>query len=272
MAENLGNAPMKTLVEGDKLKRVDILLTHSKRNPLGWLIRFGTRSYWNHALMVYVIRDPAQGYNSTFVIESGGGGVDIHNIAHYLERTDRFDIGIKRLENPWFQAEGLRYPRRIRGVALQEIDDKYDYRLLLGIARRIARQLLLGILYPWLRLKPPGSRRLRPPRVAKKLEVNAYICSGFVQWSYYRAVKEILEEEGVPHPPKVLEEVIFNPEVRQSDAEEVLLSTAPEDLASSDKLNWKYIIKDSVLWGIEDGLNPDEQRKEVEKILKGKAS
>lgn len=272
MTENLGKDLIKVLVEGNKLSRVDILLTRSKRNLLGWLIRFGTKSYWNHALMVYVISDKEQGYTNTFIIESGGGGIDIHNIAHYLERTDRVDIGIKRLEKPWFtSADGLRYARRIRGFALEEIDDKYNYKMILGIARRLLRQLILGVRYPWLRLKPAKARRLRLPGFAKKLEVNAYICSGFVWWSYYKAVKEILKEDGVANPEKVLEEVIFNPEAPQSNDEETLLSTTPQDLAASNKLSWKYIIKDRTLWEIGDGLSPAEQEQEVEKILKGKA-
>ncbi len=50
--QKLKGTAMAELVEGDKLKRADILLTRSKGSLLGWLIRFGTDSYWNHALMI----------------------------------------------------------------------------------------------------------------------------------------------------------------------------------------------------------------------------
>ena len=76
MAESkkLPDGAMTELVEKGKLKRADIILTHSKGSLLGWLIRFGTKSYWNHAALVYVIRNPQQGYDTPFIIESGGVG------------------------------------------------------------------------------------------------------------------------------------------------------------------------------------------------------
>jgi hypothetical protein len=244
---------MAELVEKDRLKRADILLTHSKGSLLGWLIRFGTGSYWNHAAMVYVIRSPDQGYDHTFIIESGGAGIDIHNIGHYFQNPKKFDIAIKRLERDWFQDDsedrGLRFRKRVRGFALAEIDDKYDHRLLLDIARRLLRQLILAFIFPWLRTRTPVKRRARIPRIARRLEVNAYICSGFVQWAYYRGVGKVLEEIGEADQTK-LREVIFNPEIAQEDSEEVLLSTTPADLANSDKLAWKYIIKDGVVWEV----------------------
>ncbi len=255
MAElkKLPDGAMTELVERGKLRRADIILTRSKGSLLGWLIRFGTRSYWNHAAMVYVIQGPRQGYDTTFIIESGGVGIDIHNISHYFQNPKKYDVGIKRLEKDWFQDDsetgGLRFRRRVRGFALSEIDDKYNHKLILGIARRILRQLILAFIFPWLRTKEPDKRRVRMPRIAKKLEVNAYICSGFVQWAYYRGVGEVLAENGDTDKTK-LQDVIFNPELGYEDSEDTLLSTTPADLANSDKLSWKYLLKDGVVWEI----------------------
>lgn len=263
--QKLEGTAMTELVEGGKLKRADILLTHSKGNLLGWLIRFGTGSYWNHALMVYVISDLGQGYDTTFIIESGGAGIDIHNIAHYLERPNRCDVGVRRLETEWFQDDsevgGLRYRRRVRGFALREIDDKYDYRLILGIARRILRQLILAFFFPWQRRKPPEQRRIRVPRIAQRLDVNAYICSGFVQWSYYQGVSRILAEDELDKSR--LQDVMFNPRLGGEVTEDDLLSTTPADLASSDKLSWKYIIKNGIVWEV-------SSEDEVSSILKSR--
>lgn len=249
----LSDSAVQELVEKGKLKRADILVTRSKGSLLGWLIRFGTGSYWNHAAMVYVIRNPELGYDSTFIIESGGAGIDIHDIGHYFERPKKYDVGIKRLEKDWFQNDredgGLRFRRRIRGFALEEIDDKYDHRLILDIARKILRQLVLAVVFPWLRRKDPSKRRVRMPRIARKLDVNAYICSGFVQWAYYRGVEKVLAETGEKDVQKP-QDVIFNPEVKWDDSEESLLSTTPADLASSDELTWKYIVKDGVVWEV----------------------
>ncbi|NQT05017.1 MAG: hypothetical protein HQ577_03310 [Dehalococcoidia bacterium] len=251
----LSGKAMPELVDKGKLKRADVLVTRSKGSLLGWLIRFGTRSYWNHAAMVYVIRNPELGYDSTFIIESGGGGIDIHNIAHYFERPKKYDVGIKRLEKDWFQNDmndgdgGLRFRRKVRGFALEEIDDKYNHRLIVDIARKILRQLVLAAIFPWLRWKEPSQRRARVPGIASRLDINAYICSGFVQWAYYRGVGKVLEETGDTDNQK-LQDVIFNPEVGHDDSEEVLLSTTPADLANSDKLTWKYIVKDGNVWEV----------------------
>jgi len=87
------------------------------------------------------------------------------------------------------------------------------------------------------------------PRIARKLDINAYICSGFVQWAYYRGVGKVMGETGDTDGQK-LQDVIFNPEIGQDDSEEVLLSTTPADLTDSDKLTWKYIVKDGLVWEV----------------------
>jgi len=263
-AEKLTEGAMSELVAKGKLKRADILVTRSKGSLLGWLIRFGTGSYWNHAAMVYVIRNPELGYDSTFIIESGGAGIDVHNIGHYFAHPKKYDVGIKRLEKDWFQNDredgGLRFQRRVRGFALDEIDDRYDHRLILDIARKILRQLILAAIFPWLRRKEPAQRRARIPKIAKRLDINAYICSGFVQWAYYRGVGKVLGETGETNGQK-LQGVIFNPEVGWDGSEEALLSTTPADLANSDKLTWKYIVKEGVIWEV-------NSQEDVDSVLK----
>jgi hypothetical protein len=239
------NEAMKELVQKGRLKRADILLTRTKGSLLGRLIRFGTESYWNHALMVYTIKDDKQGYDHTYIIESGGAGIDIHNIAHYLEKPQRYDVAVKRLETDWFKDDseegGLRYRRKVRGFALREIDDKYDHRMIVGIAARLLRQIILAILFPLQRRKPREQRRVRVSRIAG-LDVNAYICSGFVQWAYYQGISKIFDEDNLDKSK--LEDIIFNPRVAGEVTEDDLLSTTPADLANSEKLSWKYIIKD----------------------------
>ena len=261
--QKLEGTAMTELVEGDRLKRADILVSRSKGSLLGWLIRFGTGSYWNHALMIYLVRNRDEGYETTFIIESGGSGIDIHSIAHYFERPKKYDVAVKRLEADWLgddSEEGrLRYFKRVRGFALQEIDDKYNHRLILAIARRILRQLILAFLFPWQRLKKdPEQRRVRVLRVIG-LDVNAYICSGFVQWAYCKAMSQILTQ-GESNDSR-LQDIIFNPRLTGEVTENELLSTTPADLANSDKLTWKYIIKDGVVWEV-------SSKDEVNSILK----
>jgi hypothetical protein len=258
------NKVMELLVGEGKLKRADILVTRTKRSLLGALIRFGTKSHWNHGLMVYTIKDDEQGYNSTFIIESGGAGIDVHNISHYLERLDKYDVGIKRFEPDWFNHDTagdiLYYRRKVRGFALQEIDDKYDHKMILSIASRILRQIILGILFPLQRLRRPEKRKVQVMRITKLLDVNAYICSGFVQWAYYQAVSQLIREEKLGE--SCLQDIIFNPRITPGK-ENDLLSTTPADLANSDKLSWKYVIIDG---NIQEVSSPAE----VDRYIKSK--
>lgn len=261
--QRLTSTAMTELVLGGKLERADVLLSRSKGSLLGYLIRFGTDSYWNHAFMVYVIRNPDEGYETTFIIESGGSGIDIHNIAHYFEKPGKYDVAVKRLEADWLtegsEDDKLRYLRKVRGFALREIDDKYDHRLLLGIGRRILRQLILSVLFFRQRLKKdPEQRRVHVSRVIG-LDVNAYICSGFVQWSYYQGLSQILAED--KSDDSRLRDIIFNPRLVGGITEKELLSTTPADLANSDRLSWKYVIKDGVVWEVSN-------KEEVASILK----
>ena len=179
-------------------------------------------------------------------------------------RSKKYDVGIRRLEKDWFQNDsedgGLRFRRRVRGFALEEIDDKYNHRLILDIARKILRQIILAAIFPWLRRKETSQRRVRIPKIAQRLDINAYICSGFVQWAYYRGVGRVLAGTGDADNQK-LRDVIFNPEVGQDDSEEALLSTTPADLASNDKLTWKYIVKDGIVWEV-------SSRDDVDSILR----
>jgi hypothetical protein len=262
--QKLDGSAMAELVEGDKLKRADILLAHTKRSLLSRLIRFGTDCYWNHALMIYTIRSPKQGYDATFIIESGGAGIDIHNITHYFKQPEKYDVAVKRFEAEWFKDDsetgGLRYRKKVRGFALKEIDDKYNHRLILNIAQRFIRQLILGFLFPWMRIrkKPLEQRQIGVLRIAKRLNINTYICSGFVQWAYYKAVSQIREEDKSDKPD--FQEIFFNPRFDGKVTEDDLLSTTPADIARSENLNWKYLIKDGIVFEV-------ASEEEVNKVL-----
>jgi hypothetical protein len=269
----LQGTAMDLLVEGDKLQRADILVTRTKCSLLGWLIRKGTGSDWNHALMIYVIRDKNQGYNKTFIIESGGAGIDIHNISHYFEKPNKYDAAILRWEPDWLKddfQEKLRYCRTIRGFALEEIDDKYNHRMIFEIGRRLLRQIILGFLFPWQRRKPPEQRAIRVPEFIKRLDINAYICSGFVQWAYYQCVWRILKEDAKddsehtvilkknPLADSRLQQAVFNPRLTGDVSDDDLLSTTPADLANSDKLSWKYIVRNGEVYEVSSKKEADE--------------
>ncbi len=58
-----------------------------------------------------------------------------------------------------------------------------------------------------------------------------------------------------------LKDVVFNSRLIGLVTQHDLLSTTPADLARSDKLSWKYIVKDGVVWEV-------SSEEEVSSILK----
>ena len=166
------------------LQRADILLTRGS-GLQSRLIRWATRSHWNHVAVVFVLGDPASGqnhgYHSTFIIEAQAHGVDVHPIDKYLD-DEKQDMAILRLpEDPVPTALRLGYLKMVRGFALEEIDAGYGYSAIGGIISRLFGWV--GAPFAWLAaqfkliVRTPGV-----PRV-----VNRWICSGMVQYAYFRA-------------------------------------------------------------------------------------
>jgi hypothetical protein len=238
------------LLEGGKLKVADILLTHSKVSFWGWLIRLGTRCYWNHALILYAVRESMQGSNEALIIDPKMGSIRIGNISHYFENPSRYDVAVKRLDKEWFQKgselEGLPYCQSICDIALRETTDKIDTRLV-KISRRLLRQIRLVYRFARRKIKYPRPRKKHLSSITERLKISAYGCGGFVQWCYYQGTSQILREH---HGTNILKDVIFNPQLFESITQRDLLSTTPADLARSDKLSWKYIIKNGTVWSV----------------------
>ena len=256
---------MTELVEGGKLKRADILLTHSKGSYWGWLIRLGTHCYWNHAFILYMVRDPNQGYDEGLIIDPKMGTIRMGNIAHYFENPNRYDVVVKRLEKEWFQNDSevgrLPYYQTVCDIALGETIDKFDSRFI-RVSRGILRQIRLAYRFARRKIKYSRPSKKRLSSIAKRLKISAYGCGGFVQWSYYQGVSQVLKE---PEDKTRIKDVIFNPQVVEPVTQHDLLSTTPADLARSEKLSWKYVVKDGVVWEV-------SMEEEISSILKSEKS
>lgn len=173
-----------------ELRRADIILTRGGGLP-SWVIRRFTKSHWNHAAIVFVLSDAAsgsqQGYQSTFILEAEPHGVDAHPIDKYLEKEHQ-DMVILRFPDsilgfPEFPQPDERrraFRRRVRGFAFEQIDATYAYGAFLRVGEKILGPL--GCL-----LKPV----IRAVKVAGSFNhskaINAFVCSGVVQYAYYRA-------------------------------------------------------------------------------------
>lgn len=237
------NENIKTL----KLKAADILLVHTKHSVWGWIVRFGTHCYWNHALIVCSVGDIKEGLDNTLVVDAKtNGSIVITNMNEYLRRTDKYDVAVKRYESDWFQNGShisyLDCRSHICNIAINEVDFKIGSRLV-GYIDQIVRQFT--VIFRFIRRKI--RRVYKPPSLPwniRPIQLKAFTCGGFIQWCYYKAVSRMLEERGASQSH--IAEVIFNPRAKKELSPFELLTTTPADLANCDTLSWKYVIRNGV--------------------------
>lgn len=225
-----------------RFEAADVLLVHTKHSLWGWLIRLGTRSYWNHALMVCRTGD-GDGYRGTLVVDAkSNGSVVIGPIAMYLDRPGKFDVAVKRLETDLPEEDSLRLRSHICDVAVNEVDVKVGLPIV-GALDRLARQVTLIARFIGHKL----GRGQRLPALgwsARPSDMKAFTCGGFVQWCYYQAARRTVAGNG---DERLLESVLFNPRAGTGPTPFELLTTTPADLAGSTRLGWRYVIRDGVV-------------------------
>ena len=245
---------LKEPVDACKLKVADILLVHTKRSLWGWIIRFGTRCYWNHALIVCDARNTEQSYDNTLVVDpKTDGSIKVDYLSKNFGRLNKYDVAVMRLEADWFQDD---YPScepdfrsRICNIAVNEAVTKAGSKLAELINQAIRQ---ITVIYRFVRRKIKGSRTpLHLPWNIRPIQVKASTCGGFVQWCYYKGVSQILEERG--SDKSRLQEVLFSSRTKKDVTPFELLTTTPADLANCDKLSWKYVVKDGVIRELSSG-------------------
>ncbi len=99
-----------------QLKTADIVFVHIKGSPLRSLIRFVTKSYWDHVTAV-VYHQGENRLKHNIIIENihpkhtlpyyfvdySLKGTEIHRLNKYLNNPKKYDVGIKRI--PWLTEE-----------------------------------------------------------------------------------------------------------------------------------------------------------------------
>ncbi|MFC1964109.1 hypothetical protein ACFLV1_01870 [Chloroflexota bacterium] len=237
-----------------KLKAADILLIHTKRSLWGWIIRCGTRCYWNHALIVCSAGNQEQSYSDTLIVDpKTDGSIEMDCINKYFGRLNKYDVAVKRLEAEWFQDDGksgeIDFRSRICNVAANEAAAKLGSKLIQLINRTIRQ---IKVIYRFVRRKIKASKApLHLPWNIKPIQMKAFTCSGFVQWCYYKGVSQIVKERGVDRAR--LREVIFKSRTKKKVTPFELLTTTPADIANFANLSWKYVIKDGVIREVSSG-------------------
>ncbi|MDE2445497.1 MAG: hypothetical protein KGO94_04905 [Alphaproteobacteria bacterium] len=209
------------------LNRGDILLS---RSPLiaSLLIRLASGSFFSHAALVFLLPQKSEHFTNTFVIESLFRGVGIANLETYVSgRNPIEEVGILRLEGQGLNQE---FFKRVNGILLNEVNKPYDFRRLW----RIALSTLFG-------LQQAVNRMRRRPNIYRRWMPRQFICSGFIQYGLFQAA----EVSGIATECVVLKNGLFEP------TPDEMMGITPEDLATSQKLTWKYVIRRGWVYQVE---------------------
>ena len=263
--------PVEDFLAGDYLERADVVLTRRDWDLTSWVIRWATSSPFSHAAMVFTGPQFESGFTNTFVIEAGTGGVDLTDLRDYIADKSSF-LAIKRFKKEWFDAPKR---ARVRGLLLDKIKASYNY----WAIGYIARNLWFGVE----RSVSGDKEAIRSFRDRDWDAPNEFICSGLVQIGFVEAILEYIKSDQLP--ASTISEVVFEPvaATRLPEKEDwtyldpesskttavlfrkqnfdALQSVTPEDLASSDKLEWLYFIKNGLVYKV---ATYDEVRKLVE--------
>lgn len=270
-AEESWPMPVETFLEGNYLKRSDVVLTRRDWDLTSWVIRWATGSPFSHAALIFTGPKFESGFTNTFVIEASTAGVDLTNLRDYIADKSSF-LAVKRFKKEWFDEPKQ---SRVRGLLLDKIKADYNFWALGHIARNIWFGVERSMRGDKEAIQTFRERDWTPP--------NEYICSGLVQIGFVEAVLEYIKSDQLP--PSALREVVFqrvaasrlpekddwqylDPEASKTTANlfrnqnfDALESVTPEDLALSDKLEWLYMIKNGLVYKAD---SYDDVRKVIE--------
>ncbi len=220
------------------LERGDILLSRSPTFA-SRVIRFVSGHFFSHAAVIFLLPQAREHFNHTYVIESLFRGVGIANLETYVGgRNPVEEVGILRLEGADFNRM---FFKRANGTLLNEVNKPYDFHRLW----RIAFSTVFGLhrAVQAMQGKPNVYRRWYP---------RQFICSGFIQYGFYEAAKGAkIKIERV-----IIKNGLINPSTDQ------MMGTTPEDVANSDKLKWKYVIRRGWVYQVDN-------YSEAKKIISG---
>jgi len=155
----INNTTGQNPINPDKIKRGDILLVHTKRSFISWLIRKFTKSYWNH-VGLFVSKDNQW---PKWVIEALGEGIVGRPFELKYVKVLRGDRGkvleinpSKKFRVAIVRVKDLTYEQRkqISNKAYQWALEERRYDYLLLIIGMVLHLLTFRILKPsWLNIK-----------------------------------------------------------------------------------------------------------------------
>ena len=222
----------------EELRPADIILVHTCRSLWGWLIRYGTHCYWNHALMVYSTGEEGQDYHNTLVIDAKtDGSIILRKLSDYVTRPGKYDVAVKRINKELLDDIQITdLLNNICRIAANEVQTEPAIRLF-RIINQVVRQCT--VIWRFIRKKlHKACMQQNLPWNIRPSQVRAFTCGGFVQWCYYMGVSG--NETENQDSRKNEYDVIFNSRIIENPTPFELLTTTPADLANCDKLSWVY--------------------------------
>ena len=216
--------PVKDFLAGDYLALGDVVLTR-RLKPLGQLVAWATGGLFGHAALIALIPRRQDGFDNSFILEAELNGVQLRRTDSYFDdKAPGHIYAIKRLQAGWFSED---MARNVRGQAMDTVLAPYDWWRLIDIAIGIVRTKL------GLAVRQTDGRPAHWNALPRHL-----MCSGMVQYAFMKTVTK--------NPPggnaaTYQADVNFLQNCPHPDREQ-LLSAAPEDLALTPRLAWKYAV------------------------------
>ena len=217
-AIHLSNDPIAYFLqqndEGPHLRVSDIVL-RANLNPneiFSRLIRFATNSTWSHSALLYLLNDPPQGFDNTFLVEAMTTGVRVASWRDEVIPPEQFTVGIRRLNVDWYaetardtakrstydpeDVKGIGYLRHIRGLALDQINQLYNQNTVDELTalyiERVTKRYNIPVIS---KLAGDVANYFKQ----KDVSVYRFICSGLVQYSFFAALRlRIINDLAVP--------------------------------------------------------------------------
>lgn len=239
--------PVAEFQHGHFLEPGDVVLSTRLESFFSFLVKRFDNSRFAHASLAFMTPRHYPGVDRTYLIEATFSGVDLNSFAEIVAPTKvykdtkdkpRYVVGIKRLETDWF-APSLR--PMVGGRMLRFIkDDDYNFSLLAALAFSKS-SIVFRLREKLFGSAPTVSDFLRRSRNFAPVE---FICSGFVQFAYVDMVRSAIERGSLAleEAERACEEVLFAPWVTSRSTMEDLMAVKPLELASSERLKWKYLI------------------------------
>ena len=190
---------------GPHLRVSDVVLRANMKTTeiFSSLIRFATNSAWSHSALLYLISDPPQGFDNTFLVEAMTSGVRVASWRNEVEPPEQFTVGLRRLNVDWYaetardtakraaddpeDVQGIGYLRHVRGLALDQINGLYNQNTVDELTALYIERVTARYHIPFVsKLANDVANYFKK----KDDAVLRFICSGLVQYSFFEAIRQ----------------------------------------------------------------------------------